>query len=735
MLMLVLAALAGIVTLAGVALYQMGQVFEHANFATVNTVPALAALDDMNAGVLRMRLNVALHLLLPEQAQKAEKEANIKEAVTSIEKAFKVYEPTIVDAKDKELFDQEVRYFAEYQRGIPPILAVSRAGKTAEALALVGALTAVGQNLRKAIEEHIAYNEKLGKQGAEEALAVKANATMLAWITALLTLAVVGGLGWFITRTLMKQLGGEPDRAAQIANRIAAGDLSSKFELKRGDTTSLMASMQGMSAAIQALIADAEKLSVAAVDGRLATRADASKHQGDFRKIVEGVNATLDAVIGPLNMAANYVDRISKGDIPAPIVDNYNGDFNAIKNNLNQCIEAVKRLIADATMLSAAAVDGRLETRADASKHQGDFRKIVEGVNATLDAVIAPVNEVVRVLVAMEHGDMTKTIDIEFRGQLKAMCDTVNNTVGKLARTIGEVNATAEGLATASSQVSSTAQSLSQATSEQAASVEETTSSVEQMAASIKQNTDNAKVADTMSGEGSKKAGEGGQAVVETVGAMKQIAKKIGIIDDIAYQTNLLALNAAIEAARAGEHGKGFAVVAAEVRKLAERSQVAAQEIGLLAGNSVGLAERAGKLLDEIVPATRKTADLVQEITSASEEQSAGVGQINTAMGQMNQITQQNASAAEELAATAEEMNGQAASLREIMSFFTVDAGRDKSQSSASSELTRKAQRGRGTDADLRMALSAMPTSPAHKGNGSGGNGKSAGLEQDFAHF
>jgi methyl-accepting chemotaxis protein len=153
---------------------------------------------------------------------------------------------------------------------------------------------------------------------------------------------------------------------------------------------------------------------------------------------------------------------------------------------------------------------------------------------------------------------------------------------------------------------------------------------------------------------------------------MKQIASKIGIIDDIAYQTNLLALNAAIEAARAGEHGKGFAVVATEVRKLAERSQVAAQEIGTLAGGSVQLAERAGRLLDAMVPSIRKTSDLVQEIAAASEEQSAGVGQINGAMNHLNQTTQQNASASEQLAATAEEMSGQAEQLLQSMAFFRI---------------------------------------------------------------
>jgi methyl-accepting chemotaxis protein len=175
-----------------------------------------------------------------------------------------------------------------------------------------------------------------------------------------------------------------------------------------------------------------------------------------------------------------------------------------------------------------------------------------------------------------------------------------------------------------------------------------------------------------MATKASKEAGEGGKAVVETVAAMKSIAEKIGIIDEIAYQTNLLALNAAIEAARAGEHGKGFAVVAAEVRKLAERSQAAAQEIGQVAQGSVALAEQAGRLLEEIVPSIVKTSTLVQEIAAGSAEQSAGAAQINTAMTQLNQTTQQSASAAEELASTAEEMATQAEQLQHLMGFFNT---------------------------------------------------------------
>ncbi|ATG92263.1 methyl-accepting chemotaxis protein [Methylomonas koyamae] len=464
--------------------------------------------------------------------------------------------------------------------------------------------------------------------------------------------------------------------AADYVDNIAKGAIPAKItDNYNGDFNTIKNNLNNCIDAIGNMVAEAAALEKAAIEGRLATRADVSQYQGDFRKIVQGVNNTLDAVIGPLNVAADYVDNISKGNIPAKITDSYNGDFNVIKNNLNTCIDAVNALVADADMLAQAARDGRLSTRADANKHQGDFRKIVQGVNDTLDGVIGPLNEAVDVLSLVEQGDLTRIINGDYQGQLGDFKDTVNNTIANLSKTIGEVIVAADQLTNAAEQISSTSQSLSQAASEQAASVEETSASIEEMAASINQNAENAKVTDGMAGKASKEAVEGGAAVKQTVDAMKEIAAKIGIIDDIAYQTNMLALNAAIEAARAGDHGKGFAVVAAEVRKLAERSQVAAQEIGELAGSSVKTAETAGKLLDEIVPSIAKTSDLVQEIAAASQEQSAGVSQVNNAMNQMNQITQQNASASEELAATAEEMTGQSEQLQSLMAFFKIGHG------------------------------------------------------------
>lgn len=461
--------------------------------------------------------------------------------------------------------------------------------------------------------------------------------------------------------------------AATYVDSISRGHIPEKInDQYQGDFNTIKNNLNTCIDAVNKMIGDTTLLAEAAVQGNLSVRADSSRHQGDFRRIVEGINQTLDAVIGPLNVAADYVDRISRGDIPPRITQTYQGDFNTLINNLNTCADAVRNLVNDANTLSAAALAGQLETRADLSKHQGDFRRVVQGVNATLDAVIEPVTDVQRVMSAMEKGDMTRKMEKSYQGDFSVLKEAINNTMGRLSQTLAQIIGAAEVLSSASRQVSATAQSLSRSSSEQAASVEETTASLEQMMASVNQNTENARLTGSIALRSASEAGEGGDAVDKTVEAMRRIADKIGIVDDIAYQTNLLALNAAIEAARAGEHGKGFAVVAAEVRKLAERSQVAAQEIGALAGSSVKMAERAGHLFTEMLPSIQKTSGLVQEIVSASEEQSTGVEQINHAMGQLNTATQQNASASEELAATAEELGGQSSQLQELMRFFTV---------------------------------------------------------------
>jgi methyl-accepting chemotaxis protein len=279
---------------------------------------------------------------------------------------------------------------------------------------------------------------------------------------------------------------------------------------------------------------------------------------------------------------------------------------------------------------------------------------------------------------SMSGGNINMDTSVDSGDEIGDMAMKLNVMVEKLREVLSEVVTVSSSVASASEQINASSAQVSQGATEQASSAEMASSSMEEMASNIRQNAENAHETEKIAQKASEDAMDSGEAVSKAVGAMKQIAEKITVIEEIARQTNLLALNAAIEAARAGEHGKGFAVVAAEVRKLAERSQQAAGEITGLSSSSVDIAEKAGKMLEKLVPDIQKTSGLVQEISASSAEQNSGAKQINQALHQLDQVTQQNAAAAEEMIATLEELKSQAEHLRSTTDFFKMDGNYDQ---------------------------------------------------------
>ncbi len=525
---------------------------------------------------------------------------------------------------------------------------------------------------------------------------------------------------------------GPINMTAEYVDRISKGDIPPAItDTYYGDFNAIKNNLNSCIDVMNGLLLETSKLIKAAREGTLDVRADAVQFTGDWGTLVSGVNDLVEAFVKPINVTAEYVDRISKGDIPSKITDTYHGDFNEIKNNLNNCIDIMNGLLTETNLLINAAKEGQLDTRADASGFSGGWGELVGGVNQLVEAVVKPTKEVIFVMNTVSEGRLDALVKGEYKGDFKVLSDAVNSTVNSLKQVVGEIsdvigeiaegnlsrshvqvfdgdfvriseslntileslntvlgdiNNSSDQVSIGSKQVSDGSQALSQGATEQASAVEELTASVSEVAAKTKENAANAGTANELTQAVKDNAEKGNHHMAEMLQAMNEInessnniSRIIKVIDDIAFQTNILALNAAVEAARAGQHGKGFAVVAEEVRTLAARSAEAAKNTTELIQGSIkksaagtDIANSTAKALDEIVGGIAKTVDIIAEIAKSSNEQAMGISQINTGLNQVSQVVQTNAATAEESAASSEELSGQAEILKDMVGRFKL---------------------------------------------------------------
>ncbi len=668
---LLLSAITAIVGFFGIA--NMAKINEMLDTLYQRETMGISYIKDADIRLMDFDRNEKDFLLAASEADRERFQKRMNEHEKAMLEDIAKARPLFVTARAKELFAQVEKVWREYREINQKMVDLARKEGLAKEKESTTLSQVKGRERLHAVEavftELTQNKEKNCKRVFEEsgALYARSRLTMFVIVGAGVLIGMV--LGFFIARMISKpvqKLAAAADKlavgdvnvnievdtkdeigmlaqsfrnmtdnikeASQAVEKVAAGDLQVDIKIK-SDNDLLGKSVDAMLQIIKDLLSETEKLTRATQDGKLDTRGNGGAYQGAWSDLVNGINKLIDAFVGPINVTAEYIDRISKGDIPEKIKDDYKGDFNEIKNNLNMLIEAM--------------------------------------------------NEVTQVATELANGNLT--IKVAERSAQDRFMQAMAKMVSGLSEVVADIQTAAHQVMAGSQEMSSSAQQLSQGATEQSASVEEVSSSMEQMAANIKQNSDNAQQTEKIALKAAEDAKEGGGAVVGTVTAMKEIAGKISIIEEIARQTNLLALNAAIEAARAGEHGKGFAVVASEVRKLAERSQTAAGEINKLSASSVEVAEKAGEMLSKIVPDIQKTADLVQEINSASNEQRSGANQINKAIQQLDQVIQQNAAASEEMASTSEELLSQAEQLQNTIGFFRIAAA---GESGAAKTLT-----------------------------------------------
>jgi methyl-accepting chemotaxis protein len=531
----------------------------------------------------------------------------------------------------------------------------------------------------------IDLNEKIAKDEALKADTILESARMTMLVITPLAIALAAAFGFYLIRAISGALG----LSVEAAKRIAAGDLSGNIRTDSNDETGqLLQAMGSMQDSLRGIVAEIKNIVDAANKGDFSIKMDLNGKAGYTKELSDLLNQLSNTVDGAFKDTIRVAEALSKGDLSQKVTTEYVGAYNQVKVSVNTTADSLTQIVGEIQQIVEAATKGDFSIKMDLADKRGYTKTLSELLNLLSNTVDTAFKDTIHVAQALAKGDLTQVVTREYQGSFNDVKQNLNGTVTTLKDLISQIKDATDTINTASKEIASGNADLSQRTEEQASSLEETASSMEELTSTVKQNAENAKQANQLAIGASDVAGKGGAVVGEVVTTMSSINESsrkivdiISVIDGIAFQTNILALNAAVEAARAGEQGRGFAVVAGEVRNLAQRSAAAAKEIKTLIGDSVEKVEggsklvaQAGHTMEEIVTSIKRVTDIMSEITAASSEQSQGIEQVNTAITQMDEVTQQNAALVEEAAAAAESLEEQAQNLAVAVGTFKIDS-------------------------------------------------------------